>query len=213
MDNIETTETKKKNKTGILDIMVLVILVIILGFFIYLKVIDSELFLFGYVWYVNCILIFFQMVMFIYYFISWIGQPKSKKRTKCMVVCVVFFALEAGLLAWYSYEEINEKTDREQFVLSDGNEILLSERITHSTIGETRFEYTYMDVYQINGIAAKKLGRIDETYFSNKCLLQDKYSYEYDEAGKKLTVICEHGSASLEEQNGTSFWEREFTLE
>ncbi|MDE6709809.1 MAG: hypothetical protein K2J76_04910, partial [Oscillospiraceae bacterium] len=89
-------------------------------------------------------------------------------------------------------------------------------RITHSTISGR--ELTYMDVYQINGFAAKKAGEIDESYFSNKCLLQDKYTYEYDEANKKLTIICEYGTfdsgfLKLKEEYDTGFLEREFTLE
>ena len=213
MDNIETTDIQKKNKIGILDIIFFVISGTILGLFIYLIFVGGALFLFGYMWYVNCILIFFQMVMFIYFFISWIGQPKSKKRTKCIIACAVMFALEAGVIVWAVYEDVKNIVDTEQITLSDGNEILLEERITHDKIDETRFEITYISVYQIKGIAAKELGGINETYFSNKCLLQDKYTYEYDETSKKLTVICEHGSASLEEQNGTGFWEREFILE
>ncbi|MDE5577277.1 MAG: hypothetical protein K2J11_07815, partial [Oscillospiraceae bacterium] len=162
--------------------------------------------------------IFFQLVLWVWNFISWIGQPKSKKRTKCMVVCAVFFALEVGVIVWAVHENIKNTVDIEQITLSDGNEILLKERISHTTIGKTRFEDTYMDVYQINGIAAKKLGEIDESYFSNKCLLQDKYTYEYDEASKKLTIICEYGTygngvVRLKEEYDTGFWEKEFTLE
>lgn len=216
MDNIETTETKKKIKIGILDIIVLVISVIILGFFIYLVRTDSELYLFGYMWKVNYIVIFLQAVTFASYFISWTGQPKSKKRTKAMISFAVIFVLEAGLLVWSAYDNINEKADKERIVLSDGKEVMLSERIDY--IAGTKIELTYMDVYQINGFAAKKLGEIDETYFSNKCLSQDKYSYEYDEAGKKLTIICEYGTygdgtVRLKEEYDTGFWEKEFILE
>ena len=93
---------------------------------------------------------------------------------------------------------------------------MLSERIDY--IAGTEIELTYMDVYQISGIAAKKLGKIDESYFSNKCLSQDKYTYEYDEASKKLTIICEYGTygdsfVSLKEEYDTGFWEEEFILE
>lgn len=216
MDNIETTEPKKKIKIGILDIIVLVISVIILGFFIYLVRTDSELYLFGYMWKVNYIVIFLQAVTFASYFISWTGQPKSKKRTKAMISFAVIFVLEAGLLVWSAYDNINEKADKERIVLSDGKEVMLSERIDY--IAGTKIELTYMDVYQINGIAAKKLGKIDESYFSNKCLLQDKYTYEYDEAGKKLTIICEYGTygdgtVRLKEEYDTGFWEKEFILE
>lgn len=215
MDN---TETKKKTKIGIFDIVVIGFEAVILGLFIYLKIAGGELFLFGYVWYVNFILVFFQMVMFISFFISWIGQPKSKKRIICMTLCAVMFVLQTGVIVWYVYDDTKNITDTEQITLSDGNEILLKERISHYKIGETRFEDTYMDVYQINGITAKKLGKIDETYFSNKCLLQDKYAYEYDEVGKKLTVICEYGTygdsvVRLKEEYDTGFWSEEFTLE
>lgn len=215
MDN---TETKKKTKIGIFDIVVIGFEAVILGLFIYLKIAGGELFLFGYVWYVNFILVFFQMVMFISFFISWIGQPKSKKRIICMTLCAVMFVLQTGVIVWYVYDDTKNITDTEQITLSDGNEILLKERISHYKIGETRFEDTYMDVYQINGITAKKLGKIDETYFSNKCLLQDKYAYEYDEVGKKLTVTCEYGTygdsvVRLKEEYDTGFWSEEFTLE
>ena len=218
MDNIETTDTKKKIKIGIFDIFVFVILAIILGFLIYLEAVDRELFLFGYVWYPNYIGFFSEVLMFAWLLWAWIGAPKSKKRRNVIIVCAVILVLEAGLIVWSAYDNINEKTDRERIVLSDGKEIMLSERIDYLKLSESKFELTYMDVYQINGIAAKKLGTIDETYFSNKCLSQDKYTYEYDEAGKKLTVICEYGTygdsvVRLKEEYDTGFLSKEFTLE
>lgn len=213
MDNIENTENKEEIKAGIAYIIGLVSAAFIFGVLIWFKAGGRGLFLFGYVWNVNFILIFLEMVMFVVLFVSLIGQPKGKKQIIGMILCVVMVALEAALTVWAVYKDVKNIVDTEQITLSDGNEILLEERITHDKIGETRYEITYIIVYQINGIAIKEVGGINETYFSNKCLLQDKYSYEYDEASKKLTVICEHGSASLEEQNGTGFWEREFTLE
>lgn len=218
MENFEATETKKKIKIGISDIIVFVILVIILGFFIYLVRTDSELFLFGYVWKINDIGNFFNILSAAAIFMAWKSKPQSKRRRNIMILAVVLLALEAGLLAWSAYDNINEKADRERLVLSDGNEILLSERISHYKIGKTKFENTYMDVYQTNGLAAKKVGEINESYFSNKCLLQDKYTYEYDEASKKLTIICEYGTygdsvVRLKEEYDTGFWEEEFTLE
>lgn len=218
MDNIETNDTKKKNKIGILGIICIVIAFIIFGFIIYLTITDRELFLFGYMWKTNYVVGFLSVLMWACIIILRIGKPKSKKERNIMILCTVLSVLEIGLLAWAAYDNFNEKADRERLVLSDGNEIFLKERIAHSTIGETRFEHTYMDVYQINGFAAKKLGEIDETYFSNKCLSQDKYTYEYDEASKKLTIICEYGTygdgfVRLKEEYDTGFWEKEFILE
>ena len=213
MDNIENTETKKKIKFGISDIICIVIAFIIFGFIIYLTITDRELFLFGYMWETNYVVGFLSVLMWVCLIILRIGKPKSKKERNIMILCTVLSVLEIGMLAWVVYDNINEKIDRERLSLSDGKEVMLLECIDYLKLSEGKLEFTYMDVYQINGIAAKKLGKIDETYFSNKCLLQDKYSYEYDEESKKLTVICEHGSASLEKQNGTGFWEREFILE
>ncbi|MDE5741734.1 MAG: hypothetical protein K2H90_04725 [Oscillospiraceae bacterium] len=218
MDNFETTETKKKIHIGISDIFVFVILAIILGFLIYLKAVDRELFLFGYVWYPNYIGFFSEVLMFAWLLLAWIGAPKSKKRRNVIIVCAVMLVLEAGLIVWSVYDHTKNTADTERITLSDGSEIILHERVTYSKFGEKKFEYTYMDVYQINGITSKKLGRIDETYFSNKCLSQDKYTYEYDEAGKKLTVICEYGTygdsvVRLKEEYDTGFLSKEFTLE
>lgn len=218
MDNIETTDTKKKSKFRIFDIAAVGISALILGLSVYFKIVGGELFLFGYAWNSTDTGNFLNAFLCVWIFTSWQEQPESAKRRKVMILCAVLFVLELGLLSWSAYEKINGKADRERLVLSDGNEILLSERITHSTIGETKFEFTYMDVYQIKGIAVKKLGRIDETYFSNKCLSQDKYTYEYDGTSKKLTIICEYGTygdgfVRLKEEYDTGFWEEEFTLQ
>lgn len=215
MDN---TETKKKTKIGIFDIAAIGFAAVILGFAIYLKIAGGELFLFGYVWHYTDIGNFLNAFLCVWYFISWVGQPKSAKRRNIMILCVVLFVLEIVLIFWAVYEDIKNTADMEQITLSDGNKILLNERTTYSKFGERKFEYTYMDVYQINGITAKKLGKIDETYFSNKCLSQDKYSYEYDEQSKKLTVVCEYGTygdgmVRLKEEYDTGFWSEEFTLE
>ena len=210
MDNIENTETKKKIKFRIFDIVMIGISAVFLGLSIYLKIVGGELILFGYAWSSTDTGNFLNALLCVWIFTSWIDQPKSEKRRNVIILCAVLLVLEVVLISWSAYEKINGKADRERLVLSDGNKILLSERISHSTIGETKFEFTHMDVYQIKGIAAKKLGEINETYFSNKCLSQDKYTYEYDEASKKLTIICEYGTygdsfVSLKEEYDTGF--------
>lgn len=218
MDNTEITETKKKTKIGIFNIVMVGITVLLLGFFIYLKIAGGELFLFGYVWHYTDMGNFLNALLCVWIFIPWIGQPKNAKRRNAMILCAVLFVLEIVLISLAVYEDIKGTADKERITLSDGSEILLHERVTHSTFDERKYEYTYMDVYQINGITAKMLGGINETYFSNRCLLQDKYAYEYDEADKKLTVVCEYGTygdsvVHLKEEYDTGFWKEEFLLE
>ena len=148
--------------------------------------------------------------MFVLVFVSLIGQPKGKKQIIAMILCAVMFALEAGLSVWYAYENSKKNADTEQITLSDGNKILLRERIGYirgvEDKFEKKFEYTYMDVYQIKGITAKKLGETGEQYFTNMSLLQDIYTYEYNEENKRLTV-------SHKNEYDTEAWEKEFILE
>lgn len=210
MDN---TETKKKTKIAIFNIVMVGIIVLLFGLYIYLKIVGRELYLFGYVWGRTDISNLYNVLVCAWVFIPWIDQPKSTKRRNILIFGAIIFVFEIGLVFWSVYGNIKDTADTERITLSDGNKIFLNESMTYSKFDEKKFEHTYMEAYQIKGITAKVLGGINESYFSNKCLSQDKYSYEYDEAGKKLTVICEHGSASLEEQNGTGFWSEEFTLE
>lgn len=215
MENFEAVETtsgeteteNKKNtnsKAGdVLDVIWLCIFLIIFGFWIYLDKTGSEPFLFGRVWNIRILFTFLLLANAINKF--FLLKKRSADR-KTIITYGVLITLIACSFLYDVYSDIKNTTDTEQITLSDGNEIIFKEYIRKK-------EYTYIDVYHVNGIIAKKLGYIDEIFFYNQCLLQDKYSYEYDEAGKKLTVICEHGSASLEEQYGTGFWEREFTLE
>ncbi len=215
MDNIETTKTKKK--MSILDIVEVTGVFLILALIIVLDVTKRELLLFGYLfekYFLTCV---FYLTADIITFSGVKVKEFNKKQKKAFIVrrvlTVVIIAL--GLPLWY--ENIKNTVDTERLTLSDGNEILLRERVRHTSGGT--WDYTYMDVYRIDGIIAKNLGKIDESYYSNKCLLQDKYTYKYDEAEKKLTIICEYGTygensaARLTEEYDTGFWSEEFILE
>ena len=217
MDNIETTETKKKISIwGIVSIVMVAIELILLGFFSYLKAVDSDMFLFGRAFDKSFLNTAFYIPAMFCNINLWLSRSPGRQRTGWIIFCIIFIVVCTVFLIHLICNDIKNTADTEAITLSDGTEILLSERITHSTISGR--ELTYMDVYQINGFAAKKAGEIDETYFSNKCLSQDKYTYEYDEAGKKLTIICEYGTygdgtVRLKEEYDTGFWEKEFTLE
>lgn len=190
----------------------------LLGFYIYLYKTESDLFLFGHIWDKQFLNVFYLALIFIGYLIMWIGQPKSGKRKVCMILCLVMIAFYIWGIPYSIYRDVKNTVDMERIVLSDGNEVLFTETISHVRIIEETFEHTYINVYQMNGIIVKKIGEINESYFSNKCLLQDKYSYEYDEADRKLTVLCEYGTygnsvVTLKEEYDTGIWSEEFVLE
>lgn len=217
MSNNETTEIKKKiSISGIVSIVMVAIEFVLLGSLTYLKAVDSDMFLFGRAFDKSFLSTFFLIPSMVCTMNIWVSRSPGRQRTVWIIFCSIFIVACTVFLIHLIYDDIKNNADTEAITLSDGNEILLSERITHSTISGR--ELTYMDVYQINGFAAKKVGEINETYFSNKCLLQDKYTYEYDEAGKKLTIICEYGTYGdgtirFKEEYDTGFWEEEFVLE
>lgn len=213
------SETKKKiSALWVLDIVMLVVLALILAAFIYLKATDRDMFLFGRVFDRTLLSPVFWIPAAAVHMIMWEEKEPGKKRKSMLIVWCILIAVITVSLAYCIYDDIENIADMETIALSDGNTVLLSERIDYWTGIEKRYELTYLDVYKINGLTAKKVGEIDESYFSNKCLSQDKYTYEYDETGKKLKIICEYGTygdsvVRLKEEYDTGFWEEEFLLE
>lgn len=53
---------------------------------------------------------------------------------------------------------------------------------------------TYIDVYRVNGRIAKKLGIIDEVYFSVECIKDGLYTYFINHEKNTITIECSYGS-------------------
>ncbi len=195
-----------------------IVIIALLGLGWYLKHMESDLFLFGYIWDRQYLSEFTIAVLYIGFFVMWKGQPKSRKRNICMILALVMIVLGVGSISYEVYRDVKNTVEVEQIVLPDGKEILFTETLSHVRILEKTFENTYFNVYLKNGIIVRKVGEIDESYFSNKCLSQDTYSYEYDKADRKLTVVCEYGTygdsvVSLKEEYDTGTLSWEFILE
>ncbi len=195
-----------------------IVIIALLGLGWYLNHMESDLFLFGYIWDRQYLRGFTIAVLYIGLLYMWKGQPKSRKRKICMILALVMIILSVGAIPYSVYRDMKNRVEVEQIVLPDGKEVLFTETLGHVRILERTFELTYFNVYQKNGIIVRKVGEIDESYFSNKCLSQDTYSYEYDEADRKLTVICEYGTygdsvVSLKEEYDTGTLSWEFVLE
>lgn len=52
---------------------------------------------------------------------------------------------------------------------------------------------TYIDVYRVNGRIAKKLGTIDEVYFSVECIKDGLYTYFINQKKNTITIECSYG--------------------
>lgn len=216
----ESTASQEKERSVLtVGFWVYVIVIIaFLGLGWYLNHIESDLFLFGYIWDRQYLRDFTIVVLYIVFLYMWMGKPKSRKRNICMILALVMIILGVGGISYGVYRDVKNTVEVEQIVLPDGREVLFTETLGHVRILEKTFELTYFNIYQKNGIIVRKIGEIDESYFSNKCLSQDTYSYEYDEADRKLTVVCEYGTyedsvVSLKEEYDTGTLRWEFVLE
>lgn len=214
---------KFRTSTAVMIIFICVILGIEF-FYGFLYFSEKELFVFGYVFDEYVV----NFTAFLCWFVSYLLIHIHGKRTgvsnlkkSSFITLLSLCAVMIGASVWGVVYNVSEAFDEcrvsQRVTLSDGNELLLTEEITHSSINKD-YELKYLNVYQLDGITAKRIGRVDETEFSNSCLEQGKYSYEYDENNRLLTVTCEYGiygdeNIHLKEEYDTGFLTYDFTLE
>ncbi|MDE5946073.1 MAG: hypothetical protein K2G63_02010 [Oscillospiraceae bacterium] len=134
---------------------------------------------------------------------------RNKKKSGFSVFCIILAVACSGMIIW-DFAICDKYTiAKEKITLSDNTEIFLSEKKSDSK---------YIDIYKVNFIFAEKLGRIDEYYYSNDCLADNKYIYQYSEDTKILNIICEYGTYGNEfvrrkEEFDTGFDTFEFVIE
>lgn len=213
-------------KLSPLYIILLLTAVVFMGIYCFLMKNDSMLYIFGrlfrpyifmYVYYI----IFFGQ--YIYLYLIGMRKEQDKEKKKNLLICTVIstFMVIVGICG--AADNICDGVkDPPYFVsktLSDGTVVLFAERTDYIAGFEKKpeSELTYFDIYRLKGFAAAKIGDIDESYFSNRCLAQDKYILDYDENSKTLTVACEYGVygndfVHLKEEFDTGVMTYEFIL-
>lgn len=123
----------------------------------------------------------------------YIRSPKEEKKPVAgTAVMLIISALGIGSIIYFGVKDPPYTVAE---TLPDGTVILLSEYKDYLAGFEKNpeNELTYLDVYRLKGFKAVKIGNINETRFSNKCLAQDKYTLDYNEETKTVTVACEYG--------------------
>lgn len=211
---------KKKFEIAILIIWGILIIGLTI-FHGYLHFSDKVLILFNCVFDKDLLKFSVSFLMFIGYAIIVVPEWLQKKigRKKIFTMCS-FLAVVLIFTIWAFIDTISNGVKEcrisQRLTLSDGTEIFLTEETEHSSI-DKKHELKYLNIYQLSFITAERIGFIDETDFSNDCLEQGKYEYEYDEKNKLLTVICEYGeygddTVFLKEEYDTGFMSYDFKL-
>lgn len=126
------SETKKKiSALWVLDIVMLVVEALILAAFIYLKATDIDMFLFGCVFDRTLLIPVFWIPAAAVHMIMWAEKEPGKKRKSMLIVWCILIAVITASLAYCIYDDIKNTADTETIALSDGNTVLLSERIDY----------------------------------------------------------------------------------
>ncbi|MDE5937330.1 MAG: hypothetical protein K2G83_08000 [Ruminococcus sp.] len=69
--------------------------------------------------------------------------------------------------------------------------IVLCEVTEHNNMIDA--DSSYINVFKVNNNIARKLGVIDEVYFSVKCVEEDMYTYFFDAESGTVTIECSYG--------------------
>ena len=147
-----------------------------------------------------------------------IKHKKSEKVPKGIAFLVIGMVT---LCLWgitdSTIDGLKDSETQNIITLSDGKEITMNEVTDYSSLNKD-WELHYIYVYRTKGIIAEKIGEIDETYFSNRCIADGKYTYEYNESTKVLKIVCEYGkygndTVKLKPEYDTGYMDFEFQLE
>lgn len=181
--------------------------------FVYLRIMGGSLFLFGYVFGPYALMFAIVTAVLVLRFGSLL-KSSGGKITYHSSLAAAAAVLSLVCLVYTGAEDVRFSKTVDMLVLNDGRNVLLTE---HSERSEhTGKDNTYIDVYLLYGRMAQKLGRIDETCFSNKCIESDLYAYSVG-VDDVITIECEYGSfgdgiVALEPNYGSTTIKYDFKL-
>lgn len=184
----------------------------------YMVLTKQSLYLFGYIFDESSVKFFGISMLYIGFIIGYFRSKSTMSKKKFIIINVFLTAVLIMCIAITVLDirsSVKRQIASDKISLSDGNEIFLAENEAKE---DSEVRKREICVYSFNGCFVKKIGKINELYFSNKCIQQNKYTYKYDESTGKLVITCEYGSfgndiVSLKEEYDDGFLDYEFTVE
>lgn len=153
------------------------------GYFGYLKLTDTDIYFYSRV--INCYTLCFTAAFIFLALRIFIVFHKNGNKVSyqvwlliisCMISCICLINSVA--------EDFSRSRITDTIEINEDTEVLLC---------ETGDESTRIDIYRVKGGFVKKIGEIDETYFSVKCIEQDLYTCDVSEDGSLITINCNYG--------------------
>lgn len=165
--------------------IVMTLAVIGFGFFGYMKLTDTELYIFDHI--IGCYTICFTAAL-VFIAVRWLTlfRKNGKKFNYQLWLMTAACAVAAACFINSVCEDFGKSKVREVVKINATTDVFLCEPTEKD--GSTR-----IDIYRIGGRLVRKLGEIDEKLFSVKCIQDGLYTCTVSDDGSMITVNCEYG--------------------
>lgn len=182
---------KKEKVMETFYFILMTLLVVGFGFFGYCKLTDSSVRLFGRLFGCYSLGFFagllFLIVRSIMIFVKTGNKMSYRLFLNLSAVVITLFCVINSMAT-----DIKSSGTKDILKLGDKSSVMLCESVftdDNDAVTEVR-----IDVYSMNGRICRKLGEIDETLFSVRCIETDSYRYYISEDGRQLTLECLYGT-------------------
>lgn len=167
------------------------ILVCGFGFFCYCKLTDSSVRIFGRLF--GCYSLGFFAVLLFFIVRSVMVFLRTGKKMNYRL----FLDLSAVVITLFCFinclaTDMKSSGTKDILRLGEKSRAMLCETVF--TDDDGAITEICIDVYSMNGRICRKIGEIDETLFSVRCVETDSYRYYISEDGRQLTLECLYGT-------------------
>ncbi len=154
------------------------------AFFGYMKLSDTEIFIFDRL--IGCYTICFTVVL-VFTVIRIITMYRKKNKIDYQTGLMIASGVVAATCFINSFAEDCAKSKTKEIVeINETTNVFLCERIEDNG-------HTKIDVYRVRDRMAKKIGEIDEKPFSTRCVSEGTFKCETSDNGDIITITCNYG--------------------
>lgn len=173
-----------------------ILIVVMFAFFCWLKIADRSLYIFGAVF--NCYTFAF-VGAFVVLLVQVINLLKKNEGGFDFMSGLLLSALIITFICTVTNAATDVKNSKVSDVLKISEDSESGSSLSVVLCEVTEFnnvinaDSTYINVYRVSGGIAKKIGVIDEVYFSVECIKEDMYTYFVSSDKSTITIECTYG--------------------
>lgn len=189
---------KKKSRkfSKIVPVFVRLLIAFALAFFAWLKLADRYVYIFNTVFNCYTFAFFCSFAFLLVYLLKYIkkndGNFDLNSGFITLLLCILLVCLVNNGAKDIKNSKVNDIFPIGSATDENPASVLLCEITEFNSM--LNADCTSIAVYRVNGRIAKKLGVIDEAYFSVECLRDGMYDYFINHEKNTVTIECSYGS-------------------